>query len=340
MKLITFTVPCFNSAAYMDKCLATLLPAGDEAEIILVDDGSTDETPAIADGYAARYPGLVRVIHQANGGHGEGVNQGLRSAEGLYFKVVDSDDWLDADALKQLMALLRRFAAEASAPDLVVCNYVYEHVADNTERIVRYANALPMDRPFGWSEVGRLSATQFITMHAAIYRTAVLRESGLVLPKHTFYVDNLFVYQPLPSVRTLYYLNADLYRYFIGRADQSVTEANLIRRIDQQILVTKMLADSHDLQALKKQNRRLARYMYHYLSIMIMICTIYLMLSGTEAHLKECDSLWRWLKEAHPATYRHMRYHSANAVFLLRGRLGDRFLLYCYRKIRKKYKFN
>ena len=79
-------------------------------------------------------------------------------------------EWLDADALKQLMALLRRFAAEASAPDLVVCNYVYEHVADNTERIVCYANALPMDRPFGWSEVGRLSATQFITMHAAISR--------------------------------------------------------------------------------------------------------------------------------------------------------------------------
>ena len=83
MKLITFTVPCYNSAAYMDRCIETLLPAGEEAEIILVDDGSTDETGRIADEYAAKYPTIVRVIHQENGGHGEGVNQGIRNAQGF-----------------------------------------------------------------------------------------------------------------------------------------------------------------------------------------------------------------------------------------------------------------
>lgn len=340
MKLITFTVPCYNSAAYMDKCISTLLPAGDEAEIILVDDGSTDETPAIADGYAERYPGLVRVIHQENGGHGEGVNQGIRNAQGLYFKIVDSDDWLDAEALKSLMALLRRMAASDSPVDMIICNYVYEHAEDHTQRPVRYTNVMPVDRPFGWDEVGKLTTTQFVTMHSVIYRTAVLREAGLVLPKHTFYVDNLYVYQPLPSVKTLYYLDADLYRYFIGRADQSITEENLVRRIDQQILVTKLLVESHDLDALKKREKRLARYMYHYLSIMIMICTVYLMLPNDAEHQKKLDDFWRWLKENHRPVYLHMRYNSANAVFLLDGKASRRFLLYCYRKIRKKYKFN
>ena len=340
MKLITFTVPCYNSQAYMDKCIQSLLPAGDDAEIILVDDGSTDNTGAIADRYAAEHPDLVRVIHQPNGGHGEGVNQGLRHAEGLYFKVVDSDDWLDGEALQQLMALLRQMRQSPAPVDLIVCNYVYEHVEDNTRHEVRYERVMPICQAFGWEQLGRLNAAQFITMHGVVYRTGVLRQAGITLPKHTFYVDNIYVYQPLPSVKALYYLDVDLYRYFIGRADQSVTEENIIKRIDQQILVTKILADSHDLEALAKENHRLARYMTHYLSIMLMICTIYLLLSGTEEHMRMKDELWVWLKQNHPATYRHMRYNSANVVFLLRGRLGRKFLLFCYRLIRKKYKFN
>ena len=87
-KLITFAVPCYNSAAYMEHCVDTLLQGGDDIEIILVDDGSTkDETPAICDRYQERYPGIVRAIHQENGGHGEGVNQGIRNAQGVYYKV-------------------------------------------------------------------------------------------------------------------------------------------------------------------------------------------------------------------------------------------------------------
>ena len=99
-KLITFAVPCYNSAAYMDHCVETLLQGGDDIEIILVDDGSTkDDTPAICDRYAQQYPDIVRAIHQENGGHGEGVNQGIRNARGVYYKVVDSDDWVDVPAL-------------------------------------------------------------------------------------------------------------------------------------------------------------------------------------------------------------------------------------------------
>ena len=82
-KLITFAVPCYNSADYMRHCVETLLSAGEQAEIILVDDGSTkDDTPAICDEYAAKYPTIVKAIHQENGGHGEGGNQGIRNARG------------------------------------------------------------------------------------------------------------------------------------------------------------------------------------------------------------------------------------------------------------------
>ena len=87
-----------------------LLTGGDQVEIILVDDGSVDETGAIADEYAQRYPNIVRAIHQPNGGHGEGVNQGLRNAQGMYYKVVDSDDWLNEDALQRVLTKLRELS--------------------------------------------------------------------------------------------------------------------------------------------------------------------------------------------------------------------------------------
>ena len=230
MKLITFTVPCYNSAAYMSHCIETLLPAGEDAEIILVDVGSKDDTGKIADEYAAKYPTIVRVIHQENGGHGEGVNQGIRNATGMYFKVVDSDDWLDDDALAQVMDVLRAQASAEKPVDLVMANYVYEHVADNTRNVVDYTGILPEGRVFKWSEIGHFPPNKNILMHSVIYRTEVLRKSGMVLPKHTFYVDNIFVYQPLPEVETIYYLNLDLYRYFIGRDDQSVNESVMMGR--------------------------------------------------------------------------------------------------------------
>lgn len=339
MKLITFTVPCYNSAAYMEHCLDTLLTAGDEADILVVDDGSTDGTSAIADRYAAEHPGIVRVFHQRNGGHGEGVNQGIANAEGLYFMVVDSDDWLDESALKQLMNRLRSFAQRVTPIDLMICNYVYEHTSDGTRRVTNYKGALPEGVVFGWKDTGRFTVSQFITIHSAVYRTEILRESGLMLPRHTFYVDNLYAYQPLPYVKTMFYLDIDLYRYFIGRDDQSVTEENLIRRIDQQILVTRLLIDAHDPEAIRKTNRKLANYMYHYLAMLMLICTIYLWLSDTPENIRKADALWDELKWSRPALYRRLRVRSGN-LFLLPGKLGRRIDLFIYRQIRRKYKFN
>ena len=85
-KILTFAVPCYNSADYMDHCVETLLTGGEDIEIILVDDGSTkDATPQKCDEWAAKYPDIIRAIHQPNGGHGEGVNQGIRNARGLYY---------------------------------------------------------------------------------------------------------------------------------------------------------------------------------------------------------------------------------------------------------------
>ena len=220
-----------------------------------------------------------------------------------------------------------------------MCGYVYEHTADDTRRHVNFHGALPEGCAFEWKDTGRFTVSQFITMHSAYYRTQILRDSGLQLPKHTFYVDNLYCYQPLPFVRTLWYYDIEPYRYFIGRDDQSVTEENMIRRIDQQILVTRLLIDAHDLEPLSRTNRKLANYMYHFLAMLMMICTIYLWLSGTPENLEKADALWDDLRWRKPALYRRLRYRSCN-IFLLPGKAGRAIDLFIYRQLRKKYKFN
>ena len=339
MKLITFTVPCYNSAAYMDRCVETLLPAGEEAEIILVDDGSKDDTGKIADAYAEKYPNIVKVIHQENGGHGEGVNQGIRNASGMYFKVVDSDDWLDAEALQKVMQTLRGFAAMEQPVDLLMCNYVYEHVADNTHHTVSYKSILPQDRVFAWDEIGRFPPSQNILMHTVIYRTQILRDSGLELPKHTFYVDNIFVYQPLPFVKTMYYMDLDLYRYFIGRADQSVNESIMVKRVDQQLRVTKHMIDCQDLDALKGE-KKLRTYMLHYLSMMMAVSDIFLLLDGSAEAKEKQKGLWQYLREhTSAAVYRSIRF-GFGGVTNLPFPKGDAIVVGGYRIARKIFKFN
>ena len=340
-KLITFAVPCYNSAAYMDHCVETLLQGGDDIEIILVDDGSTkDDTPAICDRYAQQYPDIVRAIHQENGGHGEGVNQGIRNARGVYYKVVDSDDWVDVPALKKALDKLRQFVRDGKLVDMLVCNYVYEHVEDNTQRVMHYRNVFPRNRVFGWEQIGRFRPSQYLLMHSVFYRTQLLRGCGLELPKHTFYVDNIFVYQPLPFVKTLYYMDLDFYRYFIGRADQSVNEQVMVKRVDQQLRVTRIMIDSHNLRSVAAQHRRLSRYMFNYLSMMMTISSVFLIIDGSPEALGKKTELWEYLRTVDSGIYHKMKYRSISAVGNFPGYQGRKLSVRLYRLARRIYKFN
>ena len=176
-------------------------------------------------------------------------------------------------------------------------------------------------------------------MHSVMYRTEVLRQCGMVLPKHTFYVDNIFVYQPLPYVKSMYYMDLDLYRYFIGRADQSVNESVMIGRVDQQLRVTKHMIDCQDLDALKDQ-KRLRAYMVHYLSVMMAVSDIFLLLDGSaEAHAKKAE-LWQYLKDhVTPGVYRAVRVNLGGLTDL-RFPGGDKVVVATYRQLRKIFKFN
>lgn len=337
MKLLSFAVPCYNSEAYMEKCIESLLPGGKDVEILIVDDGSSDRTAEIADAYAERYPGIIRAIHQPNGGHGAAVNTGLKNAAGVYFKVVDSDDWLDRDSYLRVLKRLRTLIKLNTLPDMFLANYVYEKEGSKHKKVMRQ-KGFPKEKMFGWDDVGHLAKGHYILMHSVIYRTQMLHDCGLQLPEHTFYVDNIYVYKPLPYVNNMYYMDVDLYRYYIGREDQSVNEQTMIRRIDQQIRVNKIMFADVNLLAVKDKKCR--RYMFNYLEIVTTITVTLAILSGTKENLNKRDELWAYMKQTDRQLYNKLHHSVISRYMNLPGRTGRFLGKVAYRISRKVYGFN
>lgn len=341
MKLLSFVVPCYNSAAYMRKCIDSLLIGGEEVEILIVNDGSVDETPLIAQEYAERYPNIVRMIDKENGGHGSAVNAGLAEARGLYFKVVDSDDWVKESPYREIMETLEAFTGSKEVLDMLISNFVYEKEGEKHNKVMRYRHALPQNTMFTWKDVRHFLKGQYILMHSVIFRTKLLRECGLKLPEHTFYVDNIFVFEPLLHVEKMYYLDVNFYRYSIGREDQSVNESVMISRLDQQIKVNKLMFDFyHDHFSEISAEKRRKQYMYNYLEIITVVSTIMPAISNTPENLEKRKELWRYFKEQDYMLYCKLRYGFMCGYTNLPGRGGRRISVDGYRLCRRFFKFN
>ena len=276
MKLLTVAIPCYNSQDYMEKCIDSLLIGGEDVEIIIVDDGSKDMTPEIADSYAKKHP--------------------------------------------------------------EISNFVYEKEGAKHKKVMKYTSAIPKEKLFTWKDVRHFSKGQYILMHSVIYRTQLLRDCGLELPKHTFYVDNLFVYVPLPYVKNMYYLDVDFYRYYIGREDQSVNESVMIKRIDQQIKVNKIMVDSYDLW--KLQDRKLRKYMFNYLEIITVVSTVMLIRSGTEENLEKKRELWNYIKQKDLRLFHHLRNGIMGGTMNLPGKGGRKISIAAYKISQKVVGFN
>lgn len=338
MKYISFAIPSYNSEDYMSHAIESILPGGGDVEIIIVNDGSRDRTSEIAHEYKEKYPDIVRVVDKENGGHGDAVNSGLSNATGKYFKVVDSDDWVDEDSLHKIIAFLKELEEEDKEIDMLISNYVYEKDGAAHKKCIHYRNVLPQDVVFTWDDIGRFHLDQYILMHSVIYRTSMLKLSQMTLPKHTFYVDNIYVYYPLPYVRKIYYLDVDFYRYYIGREDQSVNEKVMISRIDQQIFVTKTMIDMYHLKNIS--SKKLRHYMVNYLAIMMTVSSILMIRSKKSENLEKKKELWMYLKKKDLKTYLRIRYGILGQTMNIPGRSGRKISSLAYSVARRLIGFN
>lgn len=337
-KLLTLVVPSYNVENYIRRCLDTLVQGGEAVEIIVVNDGSKDNTALIAQEYVNEYPAIVKLVTKENGGHGSTVNKGLELATGEYFFVVDSDDWLDVKALHTLLKTIKDTKKKNISVDMFIVNYVYEHVEDGTSNAVHYRNALPVNKVFTWADTKKFDLVQFILMHSTVQKTSILRQSGVVLPEHTFYVDNILVYQPLPYFKTMYYIDIDLYRYYIGRIDQSVSHTSMINRIDQYIRVAKIMISSHHLETI--EDPKLRKYMYSYLSIVLTIVNTFLTLSKKEENNIKKQELWNYLRAFDKTMHRKIRIKPLYAASQLNGKAGRFIIRSGYKVGRKIFKYN
>ena len=190
---------------------------------------------------------------------------------------MDSDDKVKASAFKTILDKLRENKDAEEKIDLLISNFVYDKEGQAHKKVMEYRKVLPVNRMFSWDEARRFRKGQYILMHSVIYRTDLLRECGLRLPEHCFYVDNIYVFNPMPSVKNLYYLDVNFYYYFIGRDDQSVNEEVMIGRLDQQARVNRIMFDyfadgTADGRIEKKS--QLYKYMYNYLEIITTVTSV------------------------------------------------------------------
>lgn len=291
----------------MRTCVDSLLTASQPCEILLINDGSTDKTSTIAHSYAEQHTN-VHAIDQENANWGGVVNHGLALARGTYFKIVDSDDHIDEAALRRVLDTLALAKEAGNMPDLLVTNYVYDRMTDNSQHAISYRKLFPAGRVFSWSDMGRPGIDQFIMVHASWYRTQVLRNSGIQLPTGVSYMDSLFVLHPLPWVEKLFYLDVDAYHYLIGREGQSVEVEVVKKQIDQQLLASRLAIDDADYDKLFEQEPNRALLMMGYISCMMSVSTIYLFKIGTPEALKKNRALWDYMKEKSPTLFKYVRH--------------------------------
>ena len=338
MKYISFAIPSYNSQEYMSHAIESILVGGEDVEIIIVNDGSSDDTSKIAHEYEEKYPTIIKAVDKENGGHGDAVNSGLTHATGKYFKVVDSDDWVDEEALYKILDVLKKFEEEEKQVDMLLANYVYEKEGMEHKKVIEYKNVLPQEEIFGWNDVKHFHLGQYILMHSVIYRTDFLKLCQLRLPKHTFYVDNIYVYYPLPHVRKMYYMDVDFYRYYIGREDQSVNEKVMIKRLDQQIFVTKTMIDMYQLKDIG--SKKLRQYMLNYLAIMMTVSSILCIRSKDKENLEKKKELWQYLKKKDMRSFIRIRYGILGQTMNIPGKSGRKISSLVYIVARRLIGFN
>ncbi len=335
-KLISFCIPSYNSQAYLHYALDSLIPAGDKIEVLIIDDGSKDDTLKIAKEYEEKYPNIFKAVHQENKGHGGAINTALSLATGKFFKVLDSDDWVNEEGLEYLLDYIEDLQKGYDV-DLILMPYRYVHsyTEDGKGKLIKYDSFITPNKVIDWSGVTRFDYGHNFTLHSVIYKTAMLKDNNIILPEHCFYEDNYFIYAPLVYVKHLIYLNKELYQYLLGRDGQSMQTTNLIKRTENLERVAKLAFDSVDLIKIKKEDKHLFHILRHQLCMMVVSPLMYVTYKDKAVAKKEKKGFKDSLKNGNPKQYKMIihRFQVIGPSFNnWIGKACSRFILWVVRK--------
>lgn len=338
MKLISFVVCCYNSQDYMRDALDSLLKGGEDVEIIVVDDGSKDDTPKIADEYGEKYPSIIKVVHQPNGGHGAGVMAGVREATGQYFKIVDSDDWVDDEGYRKVLDTIKKLNGEDKEVDLIMTDFQYYHgkkpVSENS-----YETCMPVEKIFGWADMKKMKISQNFLIQSIMFRTQMLKDDGLNLPRKVFYEDTLFNYHNMFYVDKIYYIHQDFYCYNVGRPGQSVEADTSIRRYKDFLKVAELCFACNDPYKYKSDKAKF-KILYHIIRISFYMCVCYARMKNTKESKKDLKEMFATCKKTNKKLYRKLRYWSLGWPLAVPGPFGYLAAKISYKAAQRIVKFN
>lgn len=235
-KLLTVVIPTYNMERFLRQCLDSFIDESilDVIEIIIVNDGSRDSSAEIAEEYVYKYPDSFILINKENGGHGSTINKGIEIATSKYFKVVDSDDWVDTKAFAHFVQKLKN-----TDSDCVVTRFNYHFQDTGTIKLDDNTDGLPAEEEF----VLLKHICRFIPMHSLCFKTSVLKNNNIRLFEHCFYVDIQYAMYPLPYIQTAVFYDCVVYQYRLDREGQSVSAQGFRRhyleheRVTESILV-------------------------------------------------------------------------------------------------------
>lgn len=221
-KLLTIVIPVYNTEKYLRKCLNSIITTScmEKLEILVIIDGSPDNSANIAKEYSKQYPDTITVIEKENGGHGSCCNIGLKKAQGKYIKFLDSDDWLDTDSFPQFISKINDLDV-----DLIQTNTTKEYQRDNKSiyenRYTDIYNKVIDARTFDYTK-----QFDFITLANSTFKTTSLRNSGINFTENGMFDDTVLNVLPFKTLNYFYCINLPLYHYLLGRSNQSMSLTN------------------------------------------------------------------------------------------------------------------
>ena len=232
-KILSISIAAYNVQQYLENTVNSLLADADSVgklEILIVNDGSKDQTGEIARRFAAEYPESIIVIDKENGGYGSTINASLKAATGKYYKLLDGDDWFDGETLKDFVDYL-----EKSSADLVISPYL--EITDKKTLIDHHGDIPALESAFADA---KFTDCKFF-MHEMAVKTELLRSMNASILEHCFYTDNEFIFNCLLCAKTIARFDKPVYCYRLGLEGQSVSLTGFRKHWQEMIRVCERL---------------------------------------------------------------------------------------------------